>query len=196
MITQINPKQFISMPWKNGMGITWELARQEALDGNAFSWRISIAEVGTDGPFSLYQGYQRIIGTLEGEGMLLEVDKTSAKEVGRFELFAFSGSSEVNCSLVKGAIRDFNIIYRPDLCRVRAQWLNSHSPSRFISSATCTFIYAVQAISVTQGEYAATIEAGAACLVENRDNSALDWTVAGKIPNSGVTCCCVEINNT
>jgi len=49
-----------AMVWKNGQGITHEIAREPAL-GDAFLWRLSIAEVAADGDFSLFPGADRTI---------------------------------------------------------------------------------------------------------------------------------------
>ncbi|VFT07862.1 putative histidine utilization protein HutD [Pseudomonas aeruginosa] len=100
------------MPWKNGAGSTEEIARDggDGLDG--FGWRLSIADVGESGGFSRFAGYQRIISVLEGGGMRLRVDGAESG-AARAQPFAFSGDSEVHCTLLDGAIRDFNLIYAP-----------------------------------------------------------------------------------
>ena len=35
-------------------------------------WRLSIAEVDEDGPFSLFEGMARILTVIDGKGMVLE----------------------------------------------------------------------------------------------------------------------------
>ena len=46
------------MPWKNGGGVTTEIAK----DGSEpFLWRASRAQVASDGPFSYFPGYDRIL---------------------------------------------------------------------------------------------------------------------------------------
>ena len=47
------------MPWKNGGGITteiWVSPEGSGLAGVPFDWRVSIADVATDGPFSKFAG--------------------------------------------------------------------------------------------------------------------------------------------
>lgn len=111
------------MPWKNGAGSTEEIARDggDGLDG--FGWRLSIADVGESGGFSRFAGYQRIISVLEGGGMRLRVDGAESAPLRARQAFAFSGDSEVHCTLLDGAIRDFNLIYAPRRHRARLQWL-------------------------------------------------------------------------
>lgn len=190
MTALIGSDQYIRMPWKNGMGVTWELARKDLADASGFLWRISIASVTADGPFSLYPGYGRIISTLEGEGMVLTADGRPSREIRRFDLFAFSGSDRMHCALINGPIRDFNVIHRPDLCRVRARWLRADPLARVMSSASTIFFYAADAVSLSPG---APVAAGSAFLIENEARKALDWTVANghEVPNAAF--CCVEI---
>jgi environmental stress-induced protein Ves len=60
----IPPSAFVTMPWKNGGGITHEILKQE--HGGKLLWRLSIAEVASDGPFSLFPGLSRILTVIEG----------------------------------------------------------------------------------------------------------------------------------
>ena len=54
------------LPWKNGKGETIELARAER-DG-ALLWRLSMATVAEDGPFSIFAGIERNLTVLDGAG--------------------------------------------------------------------------------------------------------------------------------
>ncbi len=126
---------YVRMPWKNGAGSTLEIARDgDGLD--AFAWRLSIADVTQPGPFSAFTGYQRIITVLEGEGMQLEVDGQMSRPLQALDAYAFSGDSQVQCSLLGGAIHDFNLIYSPQRCSARLQWMAAGESSVFTSAAT------------------------------------------------------------
>jgi uncharacterized protein len=99
-----------AMPWKNGQGVTHEIAR-EPTAGEAFLWRLSIAEVAADGDFSLFPGYDRTISVIEGAGMALEFVEAPAKRIDRrFAPFDFSGDWHCRCRLIDGPIRDFNLM--------------------------------------------------------------------------------------
>lgn len=111
MIELIRADQYTKMLWKNGAGFTLEIARSQ---GEAdFEWRISMADVTTSGPFSLFPNKQRIISVLDGQGMVLHVDDLPAKKLKQGDIFAFHGESQVQSELVDGAIRDLNLIYDP-----------------------------------------------------------------------------------
>ncbi len=138
------------MPWKNGGGSTEEITRDggDGLDG--FGWRLSIADIGQSGGFSSFAGYQRVITVLQGKGMVLNVDGTDSRELQPFDPFAFKGDSTTACTLVGGAIRDFNLIYSPVRYRARLQWLEA--PQRAFCAAQTVLVFSVvDALTVKAG---------------------------------------------
>lgn len=110
-ITLLDPADYHRMPWKNGGGTTTEIALAP-LPGDAgrFLWRVSIADVAQAGPFSTFAGYERLIAVVEGAGMRLTVDGVPATVRHRARAFRFSGDAVVDCALLDGPIRDFNLI--------------------------------------------------------------------------------------
>ncbi|MBN6513999.1 HutD family protein [Acinetobacter pittii] len=139
MIELIRADQYTKMLWKNGAGFTLEIARSQ---GEAdFDWRISMADVTTSGPFSLFPNKQRIISVLDGQGMVLHEDDLPAKTLNQGDIFAFHGESQVQSKLVDGAIRDLNLIYDPAKFHARFQRLNDTAKQIFISSADLIFIF-------------------------------------------------------
>jgi hypothetical protein len=100
------------MPWKNGGGETSEIFVSPAT-GN-FDWRVSIAKVNSDGPFSTFGGYERHIMTLSGLGMMLDIEGCGVFELEPLKPFSFSGDLRVNGSLVDGPVLDFNLMVRRD----------------------------------------------------------------------------------
>lgn len=139
MIKLIRADQYTKMLWKNGAGFTLEIARSQG-EGD-FDWRISMADVSTSGPFSLFPNKQRIISVLDGQGMVLHVDDLPAKMLNQGDIFAFHGDSQVQSELVDGVIRDLNLIYDPARFHARFQWLNDAAEQAFISSADLIFIF-------------------------------------------------------
>lgn len=101
--------------WKNDGGWTTELARDG--DGENFRWRASIAEIESDGPFSSFPGVERDLILLDGEGIELDIGGTTQRLVRRFERIHFAGESPVECRLVDGTTRDFNVMAQRDLVR-------------------------------------------------------------------------------
>ena len=113
MVRLLTPNDYRSMPWKNGAGRTTEIAVHPAGAGlDAFAWRVSIASVERNGPFSAFPGIDRTIVLLDGAGMRLsgagrEIDLTT-----RFVPHEFRGDQSVDCTLVAGPCRDFNAMFR------------------------------------------------------------------------------------
>ena len=102
------------MPWKNGGGVTAEIWKATAPDG-AMLWRLSIADVAGDGPFSAFPGIDRWIMVIEGKGMELRISDLGTRRVERpFEPLAFSGDAKTDCRLINGPIRDFNFMVARD----------------------------------------------------------------------------------
>ena len=105
-------------PWKNGGGSTTELAiAPPGASLDKFDWRISLATIAADGPFSLFGGVDRSLALVDGPGVFLEID-----EAGRFALDAdaplieFAGESHVRATLAGGPSLDFNVMTRRERC--------------------------------------------------------------------------------
>ncbi len=99
--------------WKNGLGWTREILRwpEDAAD---WDWRVSIAEVDKPGPFSRFDGCDRELVLLTGEGMRLVFgDDGSAVDLlpphGRHR---FSGERDLAAELIAGPTQDFNLIWK------------------------------------------------------------------------------------
>lgn len=97
------------MPWKNGGGTTTEIFKSTGADGEVH-WRLSIADVASDGPFSDFPGIDRWIMLVEGKGMELTISGHAKRIEKPFEPLAFSGDAKTDCKLIDGPIRDFNLM--------------------------------------------------------------------------------------
>ncbi len=102
-------------PWKNGGGSTCEILSwppDSGIDG--FDWRVSIATIDADGPFSTFEGVNRIIVLLEGDGVRLHApaDAIDHRLDRPHAPFAFRGDSPVDCALLGGPSTDFNVMCR------------------------------------------------------------------------------------
>ncbi len=100
----------LTMPWKNGGGVTHELAREgEGVAG--FGVRLSVADVATDGPFSRFPGVDRVILMLHGGGFRLRRDDGHTVTIDRPHApFAFVGEDVWDCALLDGPVVDFNVM--------------------------------------------------------------------------------------
>ncbi|TDT79466.1 MULTISPECIES: HutD/Ves family protein [Micrococcaceae] len=97
-------------PWRNGGGVTREIARQGSSDGG-WDWRVSIADVTKAGDFSAFPGMERVLTVIEGELLLLTVDGAE-QPLEKYRPFRFDGGAATTGSLPTGDIRDLNVITR------------------------------------------------------------------------------------
>jgi len=105
------PHHWQTQPWKNGGGITHEIVRADDVQGAR--WRLSIAEVAADGPFSRFDGIDRVILMLDGNGFHLHGVGANPERIEQcLQPFAFAGEAAIQCTLVKGPVRDFNLMSR------------------------------------------------------------------------------------
>jgi environmental stress-induced protein Ves len=119
------------MPWKNGGGETVEIAiSPEGADLDDFDWRLSMARVETDGPFSLFAGVDRTLAVLEGEGIFLNVEGHNPFELTRSTApLSFPADVPTRAALNAGPITDLNMMTR----RGKA----AHSVTRMTVDAAC-----------------------------------------------------------
>ncbi|APU38835.1 MULTISPECIES: HutD/Ves family protein [unclassified Streptomyces] len=99
--------------WKNGGGVTREIAAwPPEADMDSFRWRVSLAEVAADGPFSAFTGIDRTLTLAEGAGMDLVVGGERRLLDERFAPQDFAGDEPTDCRLVRGPVVNFNVMYR------------------------------------------------------------------------------------
>lgn len=112
--------QFIEMPWKNGGGITTELLRIPKESEN-FTLRLSLARVSTDGPFSHFPGIDRLLLILQGEGVKLNGETTLTTSSPAYQ---FPGEKDIECHLINGEVKDFNVMVRRGFASASAEKMN------------------------------------------------------------------------
>lgn len=93
-------------PWKNGGGVTSEIA---CGSGSPPAWRVSLATIDRDGPFSDFAGYDRTIVPVEGAGFELRFDDGESVVLDTlYRPFRFAGERALHCRLLGGRSRDLN----------------------------------------------------------------------------------------
>ncbi len=114
------------MPWKNGGGVTTEIAVfPEAAGLDDFEWRLSMATVASDGPFSLFAGVDRTLAVLEGEGIVLSVEGQAEERITPASPpLAFAADRPTSARLIAGPITDLNAMTR------RGRW--THRMERLV----------------------------------------------------------------
>jgi len=102
------------MPWKNGGGETIEIAvGPDGAGLDDFDWRVSLARVERDGPFSIFPGIDRTLSVVEGQGIALAfADGETVTLTADDPPFPFAGDVAVEGRLIDGALFDLNVMTR------------------------------------------------------------------------------------
>jgi environmental stress-induced protein Ves len=101
-------------PWKNAGGATTEIAAEPpgaSLD--TFDWRVSMASVAVDGPFSTFPGIDRTLAVVSGKGLVLTIGNNAAVSLERGSYpISFDGDVPTSARLTYGEITDLNVMTR------------------------------------------------------------------------------------
>ena len=103
--------------WRNGLGWTREIhAHAMAGSPDDWAWRLSIAEIEQDAPFSSFPGIDRELVLLAGNGLRLRFDDGEVRELHPpHDKLRFAGERAVTGELLDGPTQDFNLMWRRDL---------------------------------------------------------------------------------
>ncbi len=149
--------------WKNDGGWTTEIARDPADSAAEFRWRVSIADIEADGPFSEFPDIERELILLAGNGIELDIGDEPPLRLGeRFQRARFAGEAQVECRLIAGPTRDFNVMTRRG--DVRAELLARPLVGSMVLFAETDVVWIVHALSgraeARAGDAEAAIEPG------------------------------------
>jgi environmental stress-induced protein Ves len=145
------------MPWKNGGGTTTEVARwPEGASMDDFGWRVSLATVAVDGPFSRFAGVDRTLAVARGQGMVLAVEGRGEIALGVASLpLAFPGDVAVDARLIGGPTVDFNAMTRRGLWRhwVTRARIEARAPLEPLGDVALVYFVATgDAVVIERGE--------------------------------------------
>ena len=122
----IRNEDLVRVPWRNGGGTTAEVAAfPEGSTFETFGWRISMADVASDGPFSLFPGIDRTLVIVEGDGIELDVEGIAYPLNRASPKLSFAGDDVTTGWLLSGPIRDLNVMTRRGQFRHRTRFVES-----------------------------------------------------------------------
>ena len=98
------------MPWANGRGTSYEIASDRNESGE-WAWRLAMAPVNEDGPFSRIECVNRSLAVVEGAGMQLSVDRKKLQCLP-MQVVRFRGDAITEATLLDGPILDINLMVR------------------------------------------------------------------------------------
>ncbi|PWC53182.1 hypothetical protein TSO221_11600 [Azospirillum sp. TSO22-1] len=170
--TLLDPAGYRRMPWKNGGGTTAEIAVAPSAGApGRFLWRASVADVGQSGPFSAFDGCERLIAVVEGGGMRLTIDGVATEARRGDPAVRFSGDAGVRCDLLDGPIRDFNLMVDRERARGSLEVVTAgHAVP--VPAARVVLVYAVDgAVSVRRAGGTVRVPAGWTLRLDGEDGA-------------------------
>jgi environmental stress-induced protein Ves len=130
------------MPWKNGSGTTTEIAvSPESAGLDDFDWRVSMARVEQDGPFSNFPGIDRTLSILEGAGIILHVaDRIPVGMTIASEPLPFPADAPTRADLIAGPITDLNVMSRRAHASHTVERLSVSGSVEVVAGASATLV--------------------------------------------------------
>lgn len=130
--------------WKNGGGMTTEIAvSPPGARFDDFDWRISMAQVVEDGPFSSFPDIERTLTVLEGV-MTLTLDRErSVRLAPQSAPFVFSGDVAVDAIVDAGPVLDVNVMSRRGRVAHAVRRVRIESDMHLVQSADVMILVAL-----------------------------------------------------
>jgi hypothetical protein len=114
--TVLDPARYRRTPWKNGGGVTVDIAgayRPGASPGgwDGMLWRFGRTRIERPGPFSDLSGYDRVLAVVEGSGLVLHPKFHAPIEVrAPFAPVHFPGEWAITSELTAGPVGVLNLM--------------------------------------------------------------------------------------
>lgn len=169
----IRSKSYRRQPWKNGGGETVEIAVEPAdASTSDFDWRVSMARVEQDGPFSIFPHIDRTLTILDGAGIELSLDQQSPLVITG-QPCSFPGDTPAVARLIDGPVTDLNVMTRRTKLTHRVTAIRADGTADFVVRSPTALLYCHSGEVLIEDEYAAPFElkAGDTLLVEAQPSS-------------------------
>lgn len=120
-LTPLPPESFRSKPWKNGGGITLDIADATAPGADpsgweGMVWRLGRTAIVQPGPFSDLTGYERLQAVIVGSGLVLEGPSGAIDLRRPFTPVRYDGGLPLASRLENGPVEVVNLIVDRALC--------------------------------------------------------------------------------
>jgi environmental stress-induced protein Ves len=148
LITLLDPDRYVRTPWKNGGGVSVDIAS----DGDV--WRFGRTPITAAGPFSDYTGFDRMQVLVAGRGLVLETPEGDIDVREPFKPVRFAGESRIMSRLEAGPIEVVNLMGDRGRVRIDLVVLNAGETRRLVPAvhiAHCPTGRAV--LRLQEGEY-------------------------------------------
>lgn len=114
-IVPLDPAGYRRTPWKNGGGVTIDIAdawREGGTPGawEGMVWRFGRTAITAPGPFSDLSGFDRILIVVAGRGLVLAAPDREIDVRGSFAPVRFAGETRILSRLEAGPVEVVNLI--------------------------------------------------------------------------------------
>lgn len=170
-------------PWKNGGGSTTEIAVAPAKASlEDFDWRISMAVVASDGPFSSFPGIDRTLAVVKGDGLILTIgDAAPVTLASGTAPVSFPGDTPTSARLTACAITDLNVMTRRGRFRHHLLRVPTATSCDFGDNDTAVVLSLNGTTGIIAGENSATLEPRDVVLLDRATTT--DFRVVPAIDN-------------
>lgn len=107
-VTKLGPTDFVRVPWKNGGGTSLDMLIVKDGAGDQL-WRVSLADIEQDRPFSDFPGIDRVFAVVEGAGVDLKFAE-GWLPAPRDTVLSFPGEAAPDCRLQAGPAKALNLL--------------------------------------------------------------------------------------
>jgi environmental stress-induced protein Ves len=132
--------------WKNGLGVTYEVARRD--DASGMLWRVSIAVCESACPFSRFDGVDRQLLVISGDPMRLIIDGREVIIGTGDPVLSFPGEASVDCAPLGKPTYDLNVMTR----RGSASATVTHGPCPCTGEGVLVSLPSMDAVALGPGE--------------------------------------------
>ena len=183
VITPLDPNRYVRTPWKNGGGVTTDIAVDNDTGGDI--WRFSRTPITVAGPFSDYSGFDRLQVLVAGSGLVLQTP-TGEIDVRRpFRPVRFAGETPIVSRLEAGPVEVINLMAERSKVRIDLAVLEAGQRQRLGPGIHIAYCPEGQAALHLAGE-TRELRANGSVRIENIDDVAA--CSAGRIVLGSIAC--------
>ena len=121
MITLLDPAGYRRTPWKNGGGISVDIAERDD------AWRFGRTPITVPGPFSDYSGFDRVQVLVSGRALVLQTPDGEIDVRTPFKPVRFTGETRIVSRLESGPVEVVNLIGARAMVRIDLEVLKADS---------------------------------------------------------------------
>lgn len=169
-LTPLSPETFRRKPWKNGGGVTLDIADASRPGADPASWEGMIWRLGrtaivAPGPFSDLSGYERLQAVIVGSGLVLDGPDGEIDLRLPFRPVRYDGGLALVSRLENGPVEVVNLIADRVLCAIDLV-VPVAGEGMELTSGIHILYAPVEAVTARCGETDVTVPAGHALRVD------------------------------